>query len=617
MARKLIVEIVGDASSLQKALGQSSTHTNKFSGALAGMAKAGVVAAGAAGVGALFYTLKAGIGEWKQSQEVAAQTRAVLESTGAAAHVTAGDVAELATALMKKTGIDDEVIASGENLLLTFTSIRNEVGKGNDIFTQATKTITDMSVALGQDMKSSAIQVGKALQDPTKGMTALRRVGVAFTNAQQAQIKALDASGHKLEAQKLILRELNKEFGGSAEAAGKTLPGQINILRESFNNWAGDMVGKMIPVLERLAAWFNTNWPAIRDAIIHVWQTDIKPTFEAFYSLADSIVTVIRDHWGTIGPIVEGVGKVIEDTLRVITGTLRVFAALLRGDWSEAWTQLKNTIGAAVDGIKTIVTTELTATVNVFGGLAGQIKNAFLAGWDKVESAILAPFKALRQAAIGPLGSIVGAFRDLPGELRGAISAGAGAIVAAVGGLAKSIASTFSNIGEDIKAPVRNAINAISGFVDDAFGAATRLGGAVKRGFLGGMEGMVQAIRGLAKAGINALISAWNAFHIPGFHIHIGIPGPIPDIDFDTPSINFPDIPFLAKGGIVTGPTLAMLGESGREAVVPLGRGGGMGDTYNISFPNYVGDKRELVEVVRQGLLEIGRRNGTSLGQYA
>ena len=75
----------------------------------------------------------------------------------------------------------------------------------------------DMSVALGQDATQSAIQLGKALNDPVKGVTALRRVGVSFTAAQIKQIKTLVATGKTLQAQKLILRELNQEFGGSRE----------------------------------------------------------------------------------------------------------------------------------------------------------------------------------------------------------------------------------------------------------------------------------------------------------------------------------------------------------------------------------------------------------------
>ena len=74
-----------------------------------------------------------------EAQKVSAQTRAVLKSTGKAAKVSAKQVDQLAEALMTKSGVDDEVIKSGENMLLTFTNIRNEVGKGNKIFTQATK----------------------------------------------------------------------------------------------------------------------------------------------------------------------------------------------------------------------------------------------------------------------------------------------------------------------------------------------------------------------------------------------------------------------------------------------------------------------------------------------
>ena len=140
--------------------------------------------------------------------------------------------------------------------LLTFKGIRNEVGKGNKIFDQATGIMADMSVALGQDTTTSAMQLGKALNDPIKGMTALRRVGVTFTEAQEKQIK-LQESGDTMGAQKIILRELRDEFGGSAKAAGETFGGQINILRERFNNWAGDMVGKAIPMLKRLFEWFN------------------------------------------------------------------------------------------------------------------------------------------------------------------------------------------------------------------------------------------------------------------------------------------------------------------------------------------------------------------------
>ena len=59
-------------------------------------------------------------------------------------------------------------------------------------------------------MTNAAVLVGKALNDPKKGLTALRRVGVQFTDAQEDQIKALVKSGKTMDAQKIILRELAK-----------------------------------------------------------------------------------------------------------------------------------------------------------------------------------------------------------------------------------------------------------------------------------------------------------------------------------------------------------------------------------------------------------------------
>jgi hypothetical protein len=183
-----------------------------------------------------------------------AQTAAVIKSTGGAAHVTAKQVGELSGAISQQTGIMDDTVQASANMLLTFRNIRNEVGKGNDIFNQATKVVTDMSVALGQDGVKSAIQLGKALNDPIHGLTSLMRVGVTFTEAQKKQIKTLVEHGHALEAQKVILKELNAEFGGSAAAqatAGAKAAAAWDNLKEVIG-------GALLPVLNKLAAWFAT-----------------------------------------------------------------------------------------------------------------------------------------------------------------------------------------------------------------------------------------------------------------------------------------------------------------------------------------------------------------------
>lgn len=193
----------------------------------------------------------ASVGAFTESQNLIAQTEAVLKSTGGVAGVTADQVGKLATQFENLTPFSDETVRSGENLLLTFTNI------GKDIFPQATETMLNMSQALGQDVKGSATQLGKALQDPILGVTALRRVGVNFNQQQQDQIKTLVESGKSLDAQKLILKELTTEFGGSAKAAGETFAGSMAKAKNGFNNLM-ELVGqKIVNTLQPLVKGFN------------------------------------------------------------------------------------------------------------------------------------------------------------------------------------------------------------------------------------------------------------------------------------------------------------------------------------------------------------------------
>jgi hypothetical protein len=216
-----------------------------------------------AGAAAAGYAIKETTEAAEESNRVHDQTAAVLKSTGHAANVSQKDVEGLAGAISHKTGIDDEQIQSGSNLLLTFTNIRNEVGKGNDIFNRATETIVDMSAALGQDTSSSAIQLGKALNDPIKGITALQRVGVSFSEQKAEQIKQWVEEGDKLKAQKAILRELGTEFGGSAEAQATAMDKvkvSVGNVEESIGNvflplveQGADELSRFVPQLQHTA----------------------------------------------------------------------------------------------------------------------------------------------------------------------------------------------------------------------------------------------------------------------------------------------------------------------------------------------------------------------------
>lgn len=195
-----------------------------------------------------------------EAERVDAQLGAVLTSTGGAAGMARDELEELATSLSRVSTYDDEAIKSSEALLLTFTKV------GSDVFPEATQAILDMSTALGTDLQSATLQVGKALNDPIKGITALSRAGVSFTKEQKDLIKSLVESGRTMEAQKIILDELSKEFGGSATAAAETYEGQIKQLKNEVGNLGEAFGSKLIPVLTDVAGGFTDYLRILEDA---------------------------------------------------------------------------------------------------------------------------------------------------------------------------------------------------------------------------------------------------------------------------------------------------------------------------------------------------------------
>lgn len=165
-----------------------------------------------------------------EAEKVDAQLEARLRSTAGAAGLTKRQLDELAEATARKTTFDDEAVKSAEALLLTFTRI------GGDVFPRAIDAITDMSVAMEQDLQTSVIQVGKALNDPIQGVAALTRVGVQFSDQQKDLIEKLVETGRVAEAQAVILAELETQFGGAAEAARDTLGGALQALKNAFDD---------------------------------------------------------------------------------------------------------------------------------------------------------------------------------------------------------------------------------------------------------------------------------------------------------------------------------------------------------------------------------------------
>ncbi len=242
------------------------------------MGQVGSAIAGAFAVGAISNFISTSVAAFSEAEKASAQLTASLKSTGAESWTTKAALDAQALSLMRLSTFDDDAITGSQSLLLTFTNIRGE------IFDRTMPAIVDLATKMGGDLQGATIQLGKALQDPTTGMTALTRSGVSFSQQQKEVIKNMQETGNLAGAQTLILEELNRQFGGSAAAAAGTYSGQMAILNHEFMNVKEEIGGmvaalliKLKPVLEDVVSglkngveWLKEHEDAIKAGAVAV-----------------------------------------------------------------------------------------------------------------------------------------------------------------------------------------------------------------------------------------------------------------------------------------------------------------------------------------------------------
>lgn len=459
--REVKVKILGDSSSAQRALGTVTKGTSKFGSVMKSVGRGVLIGGGLIGAG-LAVGAKAAADAAIEAERVSAQTSAALKSTGRAAGINKEGIESMAQRLMNLSGVSDETIQSGENMLLTFTNIKNEIdGKFVGTFDRATQATLDLSVAMDKDMKSSALLVGKALNDPVKGATALSRAGVQLTEQQKEQIATMTEAGDVAGAQGIILDELATQFGGSAEAMGKTAEGQFNIAKESVGNFLEVLGAKLLPV--------------IADVAQNVADFVGSKEFQAWF---DEAITFVKNLISTIiefaGPIVKGLIKAVGWVADAIG---KVFGS--GGSGREAVggfvQSVRNFIGPLIKWWKGIWPDVKEAVKNVFNGIRSfwkewgdEIKNVLKAIWDAVKGIVKAAIKVVQGVIETVLAIIRGDWGDAWNGIKKILSGVWDAIKSIVGNGLKAAKNVIKGVLTAIKNLFKAIWDGIKSLVDDA-----------------------------------------------------------------------------------------------------------------------------------------------------
>jgi phage-related protein len=573
----------------------------------------GVAAAGlAAAVTEIGLATKAAM----KSEEIQAQLAAVLKSTGGAAGVSAEMANQLASSLQNVTRFEDDVILSGENLLLTFTNI------GKNTFPLATQNMLDMSQALGTDLKSSATMLGKALNNPTEGITALTRVGVNFTDQQKRQIEALQRAGKVEEAQALILKELQTEFGGSAEAAGNTFAGKLDRLKNKLGDIQEEIGGAFLPILTDIAdVVLSKVAPAISGFV-----TEALPKITAFIR---GLVGGFSDAPGRIqaalAPVIQYLGPIIRAVQRLVS-VVQADMPLFQAVFANGLTFVQGiiaTVGPYIQSALSGIVVTIGAIINTIARLWEQhgatVINVLSTAWNVITATIGGALAWVIGVIQGALTLISGIFLAAEQVLQGNWS-GAWEFIKSYATLAlqqvwHGIQTAFASILQIfgltldefnllwqtklaqivtiVTTALQNAINAakakITGFIAVGKGIIDGIVGAIRAG-VGTITGAVgEAIRSAIAAAkaILGISSPSRVFADIGANLVKGFNQGIESLS-SLPAVS---VGVMAQGAIDTG-----YAAPARQVAAPLPAGGGLplsgggfrlyGATFNITTPD-------------------------------
>lgn len=532
------------------------------------LAGAGVLAVG----GALASCVKEAI----EFEKITAQTEAVVKSTGGAAGYTADEIIAMADAYEEMTGIGDDAILQGQNMLLTFTNI------GKDVFPAATEALLDMSVAMGTDVASQAIQLGKALNDPIGGISALSRVGVEFTEEQKELIKTLVETGEVAGAQAVILQELQREYGGSAEAAGNTYDGQLKKLMNTFGDIKKEIGNKFLPILNTVATALKDALakPEVQAAITgivtaignfaiklgevvgYLLQGDVSGALTAMFggdtaakilevtsaisNFVTSVSTFVKDHSEALKGALIAIGAILGGAM-IVTGITSIIAAitalaspvgliiaavgLLGAAWAGNWGGIQEKTQAVIDWLVPIVNGAITAITEWWAANGAMIIGTVTATWEWIKGIFQAAVDFIKPIVENALTAISAWWDIWGGEVTSAVENIWNFIVAAftkyfeiVRQVVETVWGAIQQIWETYGAQIMTVITNVWEIIKTIFSTAFTFIKTLFEGFVmlfnGDLEGfamkVTEAFTALWEGVVKIVTLAWDNLKLVG-----------------------------------------------------------------------------------------------------
>jgi len=560
------------------------------------------------------------------AQEVAtAKLQSSFESMGASAWTSMDALQGLADSIQATSTFGDEAVESMQAVLLTFGQIKNQGEGANAVFDRTTQVTADMAALMETDLQSAAIMLGKALNDPVANLGALSRSGVQFTADQKELIKGLWESGDALGAQKVILEELERQFGGTAEAVANTASGKwqqaMNKMGDSMEIVGGIIAPIVVEVADKiseLAVSFDgldEKWQRLivgasggaaaigplllvlgnAVKVLTFLTTPIGLIIAAIAGVVwvlhqmgvewEDVVSWIQNVFlPTVQPILEEFQAIVSEVLGKVTAwfeenwdtimeVVEKGATFLMDTWNEIWA----VIGPVIEKLVAFAVEEIGALIQwfidnwpriqeVIEKVMGIIQRFWERIWGTISEFIGPIFDGIMRTISGALDIIKGVIQTVLSIITGDWGAAWDGIKQAVSGAWDAINGAVDTAWQTLQATWDTIISTLGLAWDTFWGGLGEGISAIGTAVVDALKGVINALIGALEDGVN--------FALRGLQKAIDAADVIAG-----PFVNFPDemftpisIPRLAEGGITTSDGPVRVGERGIEVLnLPAG----------------------------------------------
>jgi phage-related protein len=674
MGKKIEVEIVGQAASFVRATREAAGAAGKLDGHFSRVRAAAGVAGLAIG-GALVVALKDSVAAAEAGQVSQAALDTALQNTGQSLDKTKSAL-EAAEAASRKLGFADndtrdslarlEMVTGNTKAAISDLALAEDIARAKGVDLESATKIVTLTLA---GSTKAAKQLGVAVVPVTKNMDALKakykKLGEAIPAAEAAQAKLLD----KQATGAATIQALTDKVHGQAAAYADTAAGGMEQYHAQMEHLQQTMGAGLLPALTAIAmklssvATFLSQHKTVTMALVvgvgvltvamlalSVATTIAAAAEMAFLLPVIAVVAAIAllaaglilawQHSETFRAIVIGafdavkeageqIASFVTDTIPAafqsvidwLSSNWPIIATIIAGPFAPLVALATNAFGirdklleafdailaftATVWGeIKTVITTIWDATSAAVMGIVNALALALSTAWNGIKSALAAIVEATKTVIITTWEAIKTGVATVVDAIATVVSTEWNGIKTTVSTIVHAIETIVTATWGAIKITVTNEVNGLKTAVGLAWSAVKK----IVADAVGPISTSVDAIVGVFQAVVDVLQAIIEAAQDA-----IGWLGKI-----HAPHISLPSIPHLASGGIVTRPTLALIGERGPEAVVPLSGGGSRMGGVTVNVYGAVGSPAEIARVIKNELVNIGRLNGGSaLGGYA